>query len=162
MKKLFFSFDGRISRGEFWRGLLLLVVLAIAGAALYVGAIGLDALLGAPKGSRSNAIAVLIIYLLLFSPYLALLTKRLHDRGKSGWWSIVVVIPQYFYAFGDAMGLAAIIGFSNLFHYLSGTLYAAATIWMLIELGLLKGVKGANTYGDDPLNPGTLPPGTTE
>ena len=154
MKKLFLTFDGRISRRAFWTGLVLLVIGAIAGAALYVAAISMDAFLGAPKGSRSNAIAVLIIYLLLFAPYLALLVKRLHDRGKSGWWSMVFFVPQYFYAFGDAMGLSAIIGFSNLFHYLSGSLYAAATIWMLVELGLLKGQEGGNRYGTDPLEPG--------
>ncbi len=147
MKKLFFTFDGRIGRSAFWTGLLLLAAFAITCAVLYIGIIGMDAFLNAPKGSRSNAIAVLIIYLLLFTPYLALLVKRLHDRGKSGWWSVVFIIPQYFYAFGDAMGLAAIIGFSNLFHYLSGGFYAAATIWMLIELGFLKGLPGENRYG---------------
>ncbi|TGR16409.1 DUF805 domain-containing protein, partial [Mesorhizobium sp. M8A.F.Ca.ET.197.01.1.1] len=47
--------------------------------------------------------------------------KRWHDRNKSGWWTLIGLIP--------------IIG----------------GIWLLIELGILEGTRGANQYGPDPL-----------
>jgi uncharacterized membrane protein YhaH (DUF805 family) len=43
--------------------------------------------------------------------------KRFHDRDKSGWWLLIALIP--------------LIG----------------PIWLLIELGFLKGTPGANQYG---------------
>jgi uncharacterized membrane protein YhaH (DUF805 family) len=46
--------------------------------------------------------------------------KRWHDRGKSGWWSLIGLIPP--------------IG----------------GIWILVECGFLKGADGPNRYGEDP------------
>ncbi len=48
---------------------------------------------------------------------LAVSVKRWHDRNKSGWWVLIVLIP--------------IIG----------------GIWALIELGFLPGTEGPNAYG---------------
>lgn len=53
---------------------------------------------------------------------LAIQVKRWHDRGRSGWRVLVNLIP--------------IIGL----------------IWVLVELGFLKGTTGENKYGDDPLS----------
>ena len=52
--------------------------------------------------------------------YLAGSIKRAHDRGKSGWWILITLIP--------------IAGF----------------IWWLIDLGIFEGQKGPNKYGPDP------------
>ena len=54
-------------------------------------------------------------------PIIALYAKRWHDRGKSGWWTLIGLIP--------------IIG----------------GLWILIELGFLKGTYGSNQYGPDPV-----------
>jgi uncharacterized membrane protein YhaH (DUF805 family) len=43
--------------------------------------------------------------------------KRWHDRDKSGWWMLITLVP--------------IIG----------------AIWLLIELGFLKGTPGPNQFG---------------
>jgi uncharacterized membrane protein YhaH (DUF805 family) len=47
--------------------------------------------------------------------------KRCHDRNRSGWFQAIALIP--------------IIG----------------AIWLLIELGFLKGTEGENRFGADPL-----------
>jgi uncharacterized membrane protein YhaH (DUF805 family) len=69
--------------------------------------------------------------------------KRLHDRGKSGWWLVL------FYAVPGILTAAAppteIAG--NLLLVLS----AAIEIWALVELGCLPGTAGPNQYGPDPL-----------
>jgi len=47
--------------------------------------------------------------------------KRFHDRNKSGWWQLLWLLP--------------IIGW----------------IWLLVELGFLRGTTGANRFGPDPV-----------
>jgi uncharacterized membrane protein YhaH (DUF805 family) len=61
-----------------------------------------------------------IISLVFMWPTYAIYTKRWHDRGKSGWWSLIIFIP--------------IIG----------------PIWMFIECGFLAGEEGTNSYGPNP------------
>jgi uncharacterized membrane protein YhaH (DUF805 family) len=50
----------------------------------------------------------------------AVMAKRCHDRGKSGWMSLIMLIPL------------------------------AGPIWALIDLGILAGQDGPNEYGPDP------------
>lgn len=82
-----FSFEGRIGRQSYWlRGLLLwgitiaaFVLFALAGEA---GAAGLPiVLLG------------VAIYLAALVGSLATTIKRLHDRGRSGWFMLIGLIP---------------------------------------------------------------------
>jgi len=58
-----------------------------------------------------------LVDLLLFWPTLVISVKRWHDRGKSGWWVLVALVP--------------VIGW----------------LWVLFENGLLRGDGGANRYG---------------
>jgi len=51
---------------------------------------------------------------------LAVIVKRWHDRDKSGWWVLIVLIP--------------VIGW----------------LWQLIECGFLDGTPGPNKYGPSP------------
>ena len=62
-----------------------------------------------------------LVSLVLLYPYLAAAIKRWHDRDKSGWWMLIALIP--------------VIGW----------------IWVLVELGFLRGTEGPNQYGPDPL-----------
>ena len=64
------------------------------------------------------------------------LSKRLHDRGRSGWWAAVILIA-----------LAAVwpypIGFFDF-------LFALVVIWAVVELGVMGGEQGANRFGPNP------------
>lgn len=62
-------------------------------------------------------IIALIVGIITAYLYLSANARRFHDRGKSGWWSLIGLIP--------------IIG----------------TIWVIIECGCLKGDPGSNQYG---------------
>ena len=53
---------------------------------------------------------------------LAVGAKRCHDRNRSGWFQAIIFIP--------------LIG----------------AIWLLVELGFLKGTEGGNRFGPDPLS----------
>jgi uncharacterized membrane protein YhaH (DUF805 family) len=58
-----------------------------------------------------------IFALLTLIPTIIVYIKRFHDRDKSGWWVLIGLIP--------------VIG----------------VIWLLIELGFLKGTPGPNRFG---------------
>lgn len=112
-KYLLTSFEGRINRAKFWAGVGVLVAIGIVASLI-------DLMLGTTSqngfGLISGITSLVSIYLAL-----ALYAKRWHDRDKSGWWSLIGLVP--------------IIGF----------------IWIVVELGILEGTKGANKYGPDPL-----------
>lgn len=106
-RRLLLSFSGRIPRSTFWLTALLLAVVFI------ILLVALESILG-----RS---ASLVLYPPFFWAMAALATKRLHDRGKSPLWFLLVLIP--------------VLG----------------PLWLLLELGFLRGTPGENRYGDDPL-----------
>jgi uncharacterized membrane protein YhaH (DUF805 family) len=116
-KWLLTSFDGRINRAKFWTGVGVLVLLGIVATVIdiMVGS-SIDVGGGAQMGIVSILASLASIYLAL-----ALYAKRWHDRDKSGWWSLIAIVP--------------FIG----------------AIWILVELGMLEGTRGANQYGPDPL-----------
>ena len=62
-----------------------------------------------------------LVSLAMLIASLALGTRRLHDRNKSGWWQLLMLIP--------------LVGF----------------IWWVIDVCVLPGTKGTNSYGPDPL-----------
>jgi uncharacterized membrane protein YhaH (DUF805 family) len=109
---LFTSFEGRINRGKFWAGYVVLWI----GTGIVVGI--LSAVLG---DSASFWVLYTIAVVLIVLASLALQVKRWHDRGKSGWWVLINLVP--------------IIGF----------------FWSLIEVGFLPGTPGPNEFGPDPL-----------
>lgn len=111
-KYLFTSFEGRINRQPFWAGFVILLIANVVGHGL-IGALFGEGVFG---GLLSLILAIVLAYC-----GFAVLIKRCHDRGKSGWWSLLSLIP--------------LIGL----------------IWVIIDLGILEGDKGANQYGPDPL-----------
>jgi uncharacterized membrane protein YhaH (DUF805 family) len=121
-KYLLTSFEGRISRQPFWLSVLALfiaqwVIMLILGMVFGYSMMG-----GMDPGMASSGMAPIVIVSLLFLyPALAVYTKRWHDRGKSGWWTLILLVP--------------LIGF----------------IWFLVECGFLRGTDGPNQYGNDPL-----------
>lgn len=125
---LFTSFDGRINRQKWWLGLIVLMIIEwifIIIAMMLGGGMmtGIDPQDPAAVNRTMGALMVplMILVLVFLWPTLAIYAKRWHDRGKSGWWTLIILIP--------------LIG----------------PIWVLVELGFLRGTEGPNQYGPDPL-----------
>jgi uncharacterized membrane protein YhaH (DUF805 family) len=117
---LFLTREGRIGRGQWWLGVLGLVV----AQWVVFGILGLAGLFSfdPEAGMSGSMIATQIVIILLFIwPMICVYGKRYHDRDKSAWWILIVLIP--------------FIGW----------------LWQLIELGLLRGTEGPNRFGPDPL-----------
>ena len=122
ISKVLFSFSGRIPRSTYW-----LAKLGILGggmtAAFAIGAIGFlisSGTRGDGEASDSPAVMclLLLLYVLMLWSNLAVNVKRWHDRGKSGYWEFIVLVP--------------LIG----------------PIWQTIELGFLEGTQGLNEFDE--------------
>lgn len=106
LRQILLQFDGRLSRRAWW----LWGVLLPLGLGLYLTTV----LRVAGLTAHSTEIAV---NLLLLWPTVAVSVKRWHDRGKSGWWVLLALVPW--------------VGW----------------LWVLIENGLLRGDEGPNRFG---------------
>lgn len=88
--KQYADFKGRARRKEYWYFILFNGIFALI-------AMGLDNLLGITFSSYNRNLFYGYIYLLygliVFIPSLAVVVRRLHDVGKSGWWYLIVLIP---------------------------------------------------------------------
>jgi uncharacterized membrane protein YhaH (DUF805 family) len=130
---LLFSFEGRINRAKYWLAAVTwivawVIVVAVVGASGFstVG-LGLFILLLIPSCISGFAIGI----------------KRLHDRDKSGWWLL-------FFYLGPNV-LSAVAGVAGPFRWIFLLASFAVSVWMIVELGCLRGTAGPNKYGPDPL-----------
>ncbi|MGA8427983.1 MAG: DUF805 domain-containing protein [Candidatus Dormiibacterota bacterium] len=80
MLNKYFGFEGRATLGEFWKPF---VINFIAGVVLAVLELVIHPLV----------FVAYLFYLAILFPGLALLFRRLHDTGLSGWWWLVGLIP---------------------------------------------------------------------
>ena len=85
------DFKGRSRRSEYWFIQLFLVVTNIAVAIIDLALMGWDVDRFVANGG--GGIVGLVWILVTIVPALAVLVRRLHDTGKSGWWALVGLLP---------------------------------------------------------------------
>ncbi len=87
----FADFKGRSRRSEYWYVQVFLVVtnLAVAGIDLALMDGDVDRFIA----NGGGGIVGLIWIFATIVPALAVLIRRLHDTGKTGWWALVGFIP---------------------------------------------------------------------
>jgi len=108
--RIFLDPRGRIGRRDFW----LYGVAALAGLTLLLHA--LLGIAGMRLSVREHVVNVLLLW-----PAVAVSAKRWHDRDKSAWWVLLVLVP--------------VVGW----------------LWTLVVNGFLRGTPGPNRFGADPL-----------
>ena len=117
LQELFFSFSGRINRATFWtRAMPVLFVYSMITNT--IAAIEIN------ETGQYGAISI-ILSLIGIWPGLAVNVKRLHDRGRSGWFILIGLIP--------------VVG----------------PIWLLVETWFLASKPEANRFGEVPTNSAT-------
>jgi uncharacterized membrane protein YhaH (DUF805 family) len=79
-------FQGRARRSEYWFFMLFYFI------GLFVLSF-VDVMLGTFPDSASIGILGSIFAIGHFLPAISLQVRRLHDTGRSGWWSLLVLIP---------------------------------------------------------------------
>ena len=138
---LFFGLDGRINRAKYWLGSLLIGAGGIGTMLLIVWAVGLSD--AAVKLAIAAALA-------LMYPIYAVMAKRFQDRNRPGALALIGIVPlilsNLLYTF-DVFDAETPTMASQLFDLA----LVGISIWLLIDLGILKGTQGPNRYGADPL-----------
>jgi uncharacterized membrane protein YhaH (DUF805 family) len=114
---LLLGFSGRIGRLNWWLGQLAIVGVLFVGAMLVYMSIGTA---GFDQAHLSSSALVVIGATVLLATWINIATtvKRFHDRNKSGFWFLIVLIP-----------------------YIGG-------LWQIVECGFMAGTPGTNNYGD--------------
>jgi uncharacterized membrane protein YhaH (DUF805 family) len=84
--KKYAVFSGRARRKEYWFFLLFNTIFAII-------AFILDNVLGIAIGGLGYGPIYIMLAFAMFLPGLAVLVRRLHDAGKSGWFFFIMFIP---------------------------------------------------------------------
>jgi len=123
--ELFFSAAGRAPRAPSLAAAALLLAIAVAYEAIV--------------GATLHWLTGWFVYPGLFFCGCCVLSKRLHDRGRSGWWSALILFavvavwprPDSFFDF----------------------IFALVLVWAGVELGAMPGEAGTNRYGSNPLRP---------
>lgn len=144
-------FRGRARRKEYWMFVLVNVsisVILFGGDVLIRG--GLERAMAASIGlSGAYGLAVLL-------PSVAVQVRRLHDLDRTGWWMLMVLVPQ---GVGWLVGLLRLVdsrdtfGLSDPQHpvlMVAGILIMAGGLILFIFF-CMKGTSGSNRYGPDPL-----------
>lgn len=160
MMQMYFSPYGRVSRKSYW----LNWILPYLGISIVAAII--DVALGTtdPETGRPLNIVAGFTALALLWPNIAMTTKRLHDRGLSGWWQVtplLFILPASVIAYlylnspGSGTGSAPVSEFGAL--QIIGAVAMIAVfvliLWLTINVLFLRGQAGQNKYGDDPLLP---------
>ena len=148
MINLLLGFEGRISRTQFWIGLIVVVAAEVVLMLLF----GVPLLSDRDEGCFGYGCFEFAIQLVTLYPTAAIAVKRLHDRDQPGIYVLWLV------------GLTLIIALTNLFgltddpqnptwlDWLAGTVCASwSASRFLFELGFRRGTQGDNRFGPDPL-----------
>ena len=120
--ELFLSSNGRLARTPF-----LVASGVLVGAAVLYEAIA---------GYTLHWLTGWLVYPALLFSGACVLSKRLHDRGRSGWWSMLILI-------------AIIAVWPQPEHFLD-FMFSLVILWAVVELGVMGGEQGANRYGPNP------------
>ena len=158
---LFLSFEGRIARGRWWLGVIVLIVAIIVVNAVIAALFG---------GGFIGSVLALLVTLGAFYPVLALATKRLADRGKPpmprlaifyGPSVLALIMSTFNIGYRPmsaphmqdmpmGMGNGADVMVPGAFAGLVALISLIVGIWALIELGFLRGDPEDNAYGPAP------------
>ena len=85
------KFKGRSRRSEYWWIQLFLVLTNLAVAAIDLALMNGD--IDRFIANGGGGIVGLLWILVTIVPALAVLVRRLHDTGKSGWWVLIGLVP---------------------------------------------------------------------
>lgn len=148
----YFTPSGRIGRGKFWLGILgLTLIQMIFNLWLQTSMFNRDVLDGSTGALTKPALQLALISNLIFLfPLFNVLAKRLHDRNKGALLALPFLISSIAF-----IAAAVVYGIDttqpNMILGALATLNVLFFLWIVIELGCLKGTSGDNRYGPDPL-----------
>ena len=103
------------------------------------------------QGIRDAGLAMLVPYLIGLYPSLAMSIQRLHDLNLSGWWCLPLYAPSAFYLLAPVLGFSSSPQAPTPFDQILTWTSTGVGILYIIVLGFIRGTRGPNAYGDDPV-----------
>jgi uncharacterized membrane protein YhaH (DUF805 family) len=96
--KKYATFSGRASRSEYWWWVLIWIVIEAALGVLFrLGGAGVTNATGAMTGLNGFGVFISVVISLVslatIIPWLAVLSRRLHDANFSAWFILLVLFP---------------------------------------------------------------------
>ena len=148
-RDFFFSFEGRAPRSEYW---LFLAIQFGYGILVQVFVLPLFGTQPANHSAQFPLLAFVLSLPLLW-PALAISVRRLHDRNKgSGWAWLFLGTPLIVFAILLPVTAAHIHSYVLAYFLLAiMAVVSAITLWGFVELAVLRGTRGDNRFGPDPL-----------
>lgn len=144
--------EGRIARKQWWLGVLAMIIISLV----------LSIVLGILSFGNASfmAWAAVLINLLLIWPSYCIGIKRRHDRGNDGTDLKVLIGASVILNLVQASGLGVtmvenggvMLPMPSIWLGVLNVAFALFAIYMLVQLGFLRGTAGANRYGPDPLD----------
>jgi uncharacterized membrane protein YhaH (DUF805 family) len=151
----FFGFAGRINRARYWRVMLLNFVVVMMFMIIVPLSIGSSFYNADPKWAKPLTLALLAgtmgpILIISTWCFAAMSIKRLHDRNKSGWWTgLFFIAPSLLGKLSDRLDDQTAV-------FIVSGLGFGLSVWCFVEIFCLKGTKGPNRFGSDPLAKGNM------
>jgi len=149
--KKYATFKGRAPRAEYWWFVLFVgitgFILGLIDFSLFDRIVGSYGPLG------------LTFTVACAAPGLAVLARRMHDTGRSGWWALIRV-PTYLTMLAGASPLYVVPAFEAL-GLPSPVLVIGGLAYIIVAFAVLlfavtEGYGGPNEYGPDPYGPDEL------
>ena len=132
LQQWLFSIKGRIGRRDFW---IWIAIWLVTMSALFTLA----------GSNLLNLQTAAFIIVCLLWPTAAVVVKRLHDRGKSGLWALLMILAWMLLA-GNWALLPAILPW-----VVGRLLPSVIFVMMIVDLGAFIGTQSENKYGKDTL-----------
>jgi uncharacterized membrane protein YhaH (DUF805 family) len=134
---LFTSLEGRINRKPYWIAAIVIMVIGIP--LQFLGILIGGQLLG------------LLISLIVLFPSYAINVKRGHDRNRPTWMVTAFFALLVLIVLMQLTGLDMQAGQPTAAFLAVGAVFLIAAIVVFIDFALLRGTRGPNAYGEDPL-----------
>lgn len=135
-----FAFRGRIGRSQYWSLTGLYLMVLIVGLIAFI-AIGIVVHAGAGDAITLAMVPIGIAFVLAMAVAIAGVgIRRLHDRGRSGYWLLLYYcVPLWAsrHAGFDAAGLVCLV------------VTIGVASWAFVDLGVLRGDAASNSFGPD-------------
>ncbi len=144
--------EGRIGRQQWWIGIVVLIVISIV-ASIILGIISLG------NATVMAWLAVLLNIALIWPSY-CIGIKRRHDRDNDGTDLKILIAGSLILNQLQATGIGVtmtdmggvMVPVPAIWLGVINFIFAVFAIYMLVQLGFLKGTTGSNSYGADPLD----------
>ena len=134
---LFLRFDGRISRKQFWIGSAVIIAVSVSYDFLFTY---LD------ERWLTGVGDLVVLY-----PDYAIVFKRAHDRDMAIWIPVLSLVLSILVAIVAILGLDGPYDDPTTLYSATMLPLLAVALYLIVDLGFFRGVRGPNRYGPDPL-----------